>query len=189
MTMADFMPPLPKEITDRLLTGEEILWQGRPRPYAFILRGLPNIAYGITWSVLGAYWYHGSGGVSYETSAFEGVWRIVPLLSLPFILAGFSFWLYPIRLGLQAGRTWYVVTNRRIFIAELRKSEAPSFRVFTPEEMAAPKIVKRFDGLYDVILTHRAQDNPHLTPRLDSGFFGLEDCEAAAGAVNAATNP
>jgi len=180
---------MPPELAALLSPGEEILWQGRPRPYVFILRGLPNIAYGVTWSVLGAYWYHGSGGVSEETSAFEGVWRLVPLLSIPFIIVGFSFWLYPIRLGMQAGRTWYVVTNQRSFIAELSKKRSLSLRVFSPEEMATTQVVKRFDGLYDVILTRRAQDNPHLTPRLDSGFFGLENGEAAAGAVNATNNP
>jgi hypothetical protein len=185
------MSPLPTEIADQILTGEEILWQGRPLPYVFILRGLPNIAYGVTWSVLGAYWYQGSGGISEETSAFEGVWRIVPLLSIPFIIVGFSFWLYPIRLGVKARRTWYVVTNRRVFIAELTPGEPskPHLRVFSAEEMAPPQVVKRFDGLYDVILTRRAQVNPHLTPRLDSGFFGLKDGEAVAGAVNTATNP
>jgi len=188
MTVADFMSPLPTELAALLSPGEKILWQGRPRPYVFILRGLPNIAYGVTWSVLGAYWYHGSGGISEATSAFEGVWRVVPLLSLPFILVGFSFWLYPIRLGLRARRTWYFVTNQRIFIAELDKNQTPSLRIFSPEEMAPPQIVQRFDGLCDIILTKRALDNPHLTPRLDSGFFGLENGTIPAAAINTASS-
>jgi hypothetical protein len=178
----------PTEIAALLQPGEEILWQGRPRPYVFMLRGLPNIAYGVTWSVLGAYWYHGSGGISEATSAFEGPWRLLPLFSIPFIVVGFSFWLYPIRLGMRARRTWYFVTNQRIFIAELAKKLPPSLRVFATDEMGSPEIRKRFDGLYDVILTRRAQENPHLAPRLDAGFFGLTDGESAAKAVNLATN-
>jgi len=156
-----------------------------------MLRGLPNIAYGVTWGLLGCVWYYGAGGISDRTSAFEGWWRLEPLLSLPFVLAGFSFFLYPIRLGAKARRTWYVVSNRRIFIAELRRKGPPQLRAFSAEEMAAPKVVKRFDNppLYDVILTRRAQENPHLQPGLDAGFFGLEDGEAAAGAVNETTNP
>jgi hypothetical protein len=168
------------EIAACLARGEKILWHGRPRPYVFMLRGLPNMAYGVTWSVLGAYWYHGAGGISEKTSAFEGWWRLVPLLSIPFILAGFSFWLYPIRLGARARRSRYVVTNQRIFIAELRKNQPPQLRVFSAEEMAPPRLVKRFDGLYDLILTRRALENAHLTPRLDAGFFGLDDGAAAA---------
>ncbi len=163
---------------------ETLLWSGQPRPSAFILRGLPNIVYGVTWSVLGAYWYHGA-----RLAPWEGWWQIVPYLSFPFILAGFSFWLYPIRLGMQARRTWYVVTNQRIFIAERNAHAETQLRTFTAEEMAAPQVVKRIDHLYDVILTRRAQDTPHLKPRLDSGFFGLTDGEAAAGAVNESTNP
>lgn len=180
---------MPPEITAALAPGETILWQGRPRPYVFVLRGLPNIAYGVTWSVLGAFWYHGSGGISEETSAFEGWWRVIPLFSIPFIIVGFSFWLYPIRLGARARRTWYVVTNQRIFIAELFKDKPTQLRVFSVEEMAPPQMVKRYGGLYDVILTRRAQENPHLAPRLDSGFFGLQDGEAAARAIAATTNP
>lgn len=179
---------MPSEISASLQPGEELLWYGQPRPSVFILRGLPNLAYGVTWSVLGAFWYHGSGGIG-KYSAFEGWWRIVPLLSLPFIFAGFSFFLYPIRLGAQARHTWYVVTNRRVFIAELRKNESPHLRVFSPDEMGRPQLVKRIDRLYDVILTRRAQENPHLKPRLDSGFFGLENGEAVARAINAALNP
>lgn len=180
---------MPPEITACLAPGEKVLWHGRPRPYVFMLRGLPNIAYGVTWSVLGAYWYHGAGGIG-EYSAFQGWWRLTPLFSVPFILAGFSFWLYPIRLGQQARRSWYVVTNQRIFIAELFPKKTPQLRVFTKEEMGAPQVVKRrYDDLYDVILTLRAQENPHLKPRLDSGFFGIKDGEAAAGAVNETTNP
>jgi hypothetical protein len=149
-----------------------------------MLRGLPNLVYGLTWSVLGAFWYQGA-----IVAGFRGWWQIVPYLSFPFILAGFSFWRYPIRLAAQAGRTWYVVTTQRVFIAELQKNAPPLLRLFSREEIAPPQILKRFDGLYDVILTRRAQDNPHLKPRLDSGFFGLTTGESAAGAINETTNP
>src|ERR1700721_1734133 len=109
---------MPPEIAACLAPAEEVLWQGRPRPYVFILRGLPNIAYGVAWSVLGAFWYHGSGGIG-QYSAFQGWWRLTPLFSLPFILAGFSFFLYPIRLGARARRTWYLVTDRRVLAGGL----------------------------------------------------------------------
>ena len=179
---------MPPEITACLTPGEKILWSGRPRPYVFILRGLPNLAYGVSWGVLGAFWYHGAGGIG-KYSAFEGWWKLLPLLSLPFILAGFSFFLYPIRLGALARRTWYVVTDRRIFIAEMarssRRNDPPALRVFSPEEMTAPVLRKRFDGFYDLILTKRALANPHLRPRLDAGFFGLENGEQAVSAVKA----
>ena len=175
---------MPPEIVACLASGEKILWSGRPRPYVFILRGLPNIAYGVTWSVLGAFWYHGA-----SIAFYMGWWRVVPLLSFPFIAAGFSFWLYPIRLGARARRTWYVVTNQRVFTAELDKTGTLQLRVFAPEEMGAPHVVKRLDGLYEVVLTRSAQGKPYLIPRLESGFFGIKDGDAAVGAINAAMNP
>ncbi len=179
---------LPSPITATLEQGEEILWQGQPRPYVFMLRGITSIFYGMTWSILGAFWYHGAGGVG-QYSAFEGWWKIVPLLSLPFIAAGWSFFFYPINLGARARHTWYVVTNRRVFIARLHAKKPPEFRVFTRQEMAPPHLVHRFDGLDEVVLTRRAQDKPYLIPPLESGFFGIQDGAAAAAAINTATNP
>jgi len=175
------MSPLPPEIAALLSPGEEIVWQEQPRPYVFIVRGLHYIAYAVTWGVLGSFWYYGA-----SLAPFEGWWRIVPYLSWPFILTGFRFFLVPIELGERARRTWYIVTNQRVLIGELSKKKAPSLRVFTPAEMAPPLVVKRLDGLYNVILTKRAQDHPHLQPQLDSSFLGLIDGEIAARAVSAA---
>ena len=171
---------LPPEITAALALKEEVLWWAQPRPYVYLLRGLPAIFYGITWSVLGAYWYHGA-----NLAFWEGWWNIVPTLSLPFIFCGFSFFLYPISLGSRARHTWYVVTNKRIFIARLIKKKL-NLRVFTREEMGPPHVIKRFDGLYEVVLVRSAQDKPYLIPRLEAGFFGITDGEAAEQAINTA---
>jgi hypothetical protein len=174
---------MPPQITACLAPGEEILWHAQPRPYVFMLRGLTSIFYGMTWSVLGAYWYHGAGGIG-KYSAFEGWWKLVPLLSLPFIAAGFSFFFYPINLGARARHTWYVVTTTRVFIARLHWKKPLELRVFTREEMGPPHIVKRLDGLYELVLTRSAQGKPYLIPRLESGFFGIPDAEAAAAAIH-----
>ncbi len=175
--------PLPAPLTACLEPGEEILWQGQPRPSVFMLRGLTSIFYGLTWSILGAFWYHGA-----MLAPWEGWWKIVPTLSLPFIAAGWSFFLYPINLGARARHTWYLVTNRRVFIARLDRKKPPELRVFTRAEMAPPHVVKRLDGLYEIILTRRAQDKPYLIPTLESGFFGIHDGPAAAAAINATMN-
>ena len=180
---------VPPALAAMLEPGESVAWSMQPRPYVYIVRGLSSIAYGTTWAVLGAYWYHGSGGVG-RYSAFEGWWRLVPLLSLPFILAGLSFFVSPIRLGAQARRTWYVVTNRRVFIAELFAHREPKLRLFSSHELAPPLAVKRIDGLYNLVLTHRAQEGlPHLAPRIEDAFFGLADAEAASEAVRSVQTP
>ena len=149
--------------------GETVLWSGRPRPYVFMLRGLPNLAYGVTWAVLGAFWFRGANGF------FERWWRLVPLFSIPFILAGLSFFIYPIRLGARARRTWYFITNRRVFIAEVSPENGWKLRLFRPNELDAMHITKRMGNLYDIILSPSALENPHLTPRLEEGFFGIEN--------------
>jgi hypothetical protein len=169
---------MPPQITACLAPDEEILWQEQPRPYVFLLRGLPAIFFGMTWSILGAYWYYGA------TLAFwQGWWKLVPTFSLPFIFAGWSFFFYPINLGARARHTWYVVTNRRVFIARLHGKKSPELRVFTHREMGPPHVVKRLDGLYEIVLTRSAQGRPYLIPRLESGFFGIKDAKAAAAAI------
>jgi hypothetical protein len=169
---------MPPKITACLAPGEEILWHGRPRPYVFMLRGLPAIFFGMTWSILGAFWYHGA-----MLAPWDGWWKLVPIFSLPFIAAGWSFFFYPINLGARARDTWYVVTNRRVFIARMHGKKPPELRVFTRKEMGPPHLIKRFDGLEEVVLSRNAQGKPYLIPRLESGFFGIKDGEAAAAAI------
>lgn len=177
------MAEIPARLAAILEPGETVRWSAQPKPYVYIVRGLPAIAYGATWAILGAYWYRGSGGIGPQ-SAFEGWWRILPLLSLPFVVAGWSMFLSPIRLGARARRTWYVVTDRRVFIAELPPHQPPRVRVFSPHELAPPLVVKRMDGLYNLILTNRAQEQwPHLYPRIEDAFFGLGETEMVSEAV------
>ncbi len=162
--------------------GEEVLWQGRPRPYVFVLRGMPSMFFGATWSILGALWYHGSGGLT--QTPFEGWWKILPLVPLPFIAAGWSFFFYPINLGARARHTWYFVTNRRVIIARWHSTKPVELQVFARKDMGAPQVVKRFDGLYELVLLRSAQERPFLVPRLESGFFGITDGPGAAAAVH-----
>ena len=162
--------------------GEEVLWQGRPRPYVFVLRGMPSMFFGATWSILGALWYHGSGGLT--QTPFEGWWKILPFVPLPFIAAGWSFFFYPINLGARARHTWYFVTNRRVIIARWHSTKPVELQVFARKDMGAPQVVKRFDGLYELVLLRSAQERPFLVPRLESGFFGITDGPGAAAAVH-----
>jgi hypothetical protein len=174
----------PSEVSALLAPGEKILWAAQPRPYVFMLRGLPNIAYGVTWSVLGAFWFRGAGGVG-KYSAFEGWWKLTPLFSFPFILAGFSFFLYPIRLGARARRTWYVVTDRRVFLAELSPRRPAKIVEFGPDNLAALRVVPRLGRLCDITLSRRVQENPQLQPPLESGFFGIEEGGKVAEEIGA----
>jgi hypothetical protein len=177
----------PPEVAALLTPGEKVLWQAQPRPAAFILRAMPNIAYGVTWAVLGAFWYRGSGGIG-KDSAFEGWWKLAPLFSLPFIIAGLSFFFAPIRLGARARRTWYLVTDRRVFMAETQKEGAPKLREFSRDDLEAIQFVKQY-GLETVILSRRAAGNPHLAPKLEEGFFGLSDGVAAMEAIRSCGGP
>ena len=146
-----------------------------------MLRGLTSIFYGLTWSILGAFWYHGAGGVG-KMSAFEGWWRIVPLLSVPFILAGFSFWFYPLRLGFRARRTWYLVTNQRVFIAELGpKMRRATSSFLCPKKWPPAGRETISTGSTKSSSPARPGKPASQTPPRFGVSFGLENGEAAAG--------
>jgi hypothetical protein len=178
------MPDLPAPIAACLEPGEELLWQGQPRPYVFLLRGMPSLFFGATWSILGAFWYHGVGGVT--QTPFEGWYKVYSVAPLPFIAVGWSFFFYPIHLGARARHTWYLVTNRRVLIARWHSTKPVELQVFPRKDVGPPQVVKRFDGLYEIILLRSAQERPFLVPRLESGFFGIPDGDAAAAAVRKA---
>jgi hypothetical protein len=175
---------LPSPITALIQADEKVLWQAQPRPYVFVLRGLPAIFYGLVFSILGSFWYRGA-----SMAPWHDWWVLVPTFSLPFIALGWSFFVYPINLGARARHTWYVVTNQRIFIARLHSKEPTEIRVFERKEMGSPHVVRRLDGLYEVVLTRRAQEKPYLIPALESGFFGIRDGNAAAEAIYKAMTP
>jgi hypothetical protein len=177
--------PLPSPITALLQPDERVLWQAQPQPYVFMLRGLPAIFYGLVFSILGAYWYRGA-----SLAPWDGWWVLVPTFSLPFIGLGWSFFIYPINLGARARHTWYVVTNRRIFIARLHSKTPPELRVFERKEMGTPHVIRRLDGLYEVVLSRLAQEKqPYIVPKLESGFFGIRDGAAAETAIKTAMTP
>src|SRR5271156_3715214 len=132
---------LPPEIAACLESGEAVLWEGRPRPYVFMLRGLTSMFYGATWSILGAWWYHGA-----VLAPWEGWWKIVPILSLPFIAAGWRFFLYPITLGKGGPRTWYIVWSLRDLFARWHSGLPVELGVFSRAKMGPPQVIKRFDG-------------------------------------------
>ncbi len=110
---------------------ETVFWHGQPRPYVFMLRGLTSIFYGMTWSILGAFWYHGSGGIG-KYSAFEGWVETRAAFQPSLHPRRVQLFLLPDPARRPARRTWYVVTNRRIFIAEVHRNQPPSLRIFAP---------------------------------------------------------
>lgn len=179
MTDPDFRPL----IAPLLSPGEKIIWAQQPRPHVFVLRAVHSIFYGLTWVVLGLFWFYGAGGVGRD-SVFDGWWRLTPVFSLPFVFAGLSFFIYPLQLYLRSLRTWYLVTDRRAITVEFPRNKPPVQRVFSRDEIGRVEITPRWDRLQDLILTRRAQDLPHLPASLDAGFFGLTEGEQARQALD-----
>jgi len=93
--------------------GERLIWSGQPEPRAYawkkgwlsFLFGIPFFAFAVFWTTMASSF----GG--------EGVAGFFWLWGIPFLLVGLAMLLSPFWYYARAGRTSYVLTNRRAVIA------------------------------------------------------------------------
>ena len=107
------LPPSLRELLENELEQDEkLIWSGQPRvstvawrDWKFVLLGIPFMAFTVGWMRAMA---QGGGGTSTVAAVF----------GLPFLIAGLSMLLSPLRLAWLARRTAYAITNRRAIILQ-----------------------------------------------------------------------
>lgn len=100
-----------------LAPGEEVLWQGRPRPGVVIRAGdLPQMLFGLVFFAFSVFWMIMAGWMGGGTGGPFGL--LFPLFGLPFVAVG--FYMAGGRLLWDVYKNqhmWYSLTNRRAIIA------------------------------------------------------------------------
>jgi hypothetical protein len=99
------------EATALLDRGETLVWSARPTPLGYALKkcGLQWF-FGLFFFAFSLFWINGAMAASQRGGSF--FW----MLGIPFVLIGVGLVLSPAWFYLQAGRTLYALTNRRIII-------------------------------------------------------------------------
>ena len=113
-------PEVSTNIQPELMTGESLLWTGRPNPHVvFHSDDLYLIPFSLLWGGFAVFWemgvlgYWGNGPKGGTPSIFMSLWGI------PFIVIGqYMIWGRFVYDGWLKRRTYYAVTNRRALVVQ-----------------------------------------------------------------------
>jgi hypothetical protein len=198
--------PLQRLVADELDRGEKIVWLGQPEPRPGVSWALlfPS-CFAIPWTLFALFWMAAASGVFDVFFGGQGGGRLAggrvvfALFGLPFVVIGLVMFFSPLwmkrRLRRAAGRTAYVITDRRAIIFDggywgdsglvslaagrfARWFKGMQIRSFGPEHLRDLQRIQREDGSGDVLFqagtTRDAAGN--LYP-LRVGFLSVPDAK------------
>lgn len=139
-----------------LAPGEQLLWIGVGDPKRHARRAWPVFAFGLFFTA-----FSGFMGVLFLVSPSKSSVDqpqssngLAPLLIFAFILVGMGIMTIPTFLKASARRTVYAVTNRRVLLVVLPRTQLGNSRVtsVTPKALKTIECTQRADGSGDIIL-------------------------------------
>jgi len=126
-----------QKFKDDLISGENILWSGRPGLSILSSKGIIFIIlFGIFWLGFSLFWvitaYLGSGML------------LFPLFGLPFVIIGiFLVFGLPVYIRSKKKNTFYAITDKRIIIITSKRGNKDVQTTFIKDIKGINKIVKR----------------------------------------------
>ena len=177
---------LPRELAAlveaELRPGERIVWVGQPIPRRFAGTNLAIFLFGIPWTAFAIFWTIGAYIMTSDTSAdSEGaglvqLFRLFPLLGLPFVLVGIAMLSCPFLKRREARRTAYVITDQRALIFAAVGWRGNAMRSFEPERLKDLNRVQHSDGSGDIIFDRQwTPDSDGGKLSSDIGFIAIAD--------------
>lgn len=156
-----------------LTDGEEIAWQGRPDPMEAAKVGWLNALFGVLFLAFAVFWVVG---------ASDSGW--FALFGLPFVAVGLFMISRPARQYLNAGKTYYAVTNKRVLLLSAGKT----FKVtsITPSEMTDYEREDKVDGTGSIRLRKTIshdREGPSSSVEPTDGLWGVADVKGASEAI------
>jgi hypothetical protein len=176
------------DLTDRMLTGERILWSGRPaQGLLFTGRDVFLIPFSLMWGGFAVFW-ESTVLTTQKTPGFFGLWGI------PFVLIG--LYLIAGRFLLDAwvrGGMVYAVTNKRILIS--RSGPFSKFTALSLDRLPDASLSESSGGRGTIRFGQPAQmwggrnGMSSWTPSLDPTpqFIGIENVRSVFDQIQVAT--
>ena len=103
-----------------LVSGETVLWAGRPSPRPVIHRDdLYLIPFSLLWGGFAIFWEGAVAGLWGHTSKAGTPWVFGILWGVPFVVIGqYLIWGRVLYTARKKQRTFYAVTNRRVLVVQ-----------------------------------------------------------------------
>jgi hypothetical protein len=162
---------LPKDVAvlveAELRSGERIAWTGQPIPGRFAWRGIADVLFGIPWTAFAIYMA--------ATARAQGD-GFLTLFCVPFVLIGFWLLSGPCRMRYKAGRSAYVITDKRALILDGDWWRPTTIRSCEPQHLGDIRSVLKPDGSGDVIFGCTAITSDESA---DYGFLAIHEVKNA----------
>ncbi len=174
-----FDPSIPQSLRDtvdrELECDERIEWIGTPKRVFFTPVATGAFLFGIPWTAFALFW---TAGAAWGTNMKEGpgLFSLFPLFGLPFILIGFGMLFSPVWAYWRAGRSVYVITDRRAITFE--GGWSTTIRSYPPDKLTDIFRREKRDRSGDVIIARRAlRDSDGDRQSEELGFLRVADAK------------
>ncbi len=157
-------------IQQELEPKEKLLWSASPDANRMMLQAFGLWFFAIPWTVFSLFW---ESMVCLMPS--DGLTKPVMLIfGTPFILIGFAMLSAPFFAKLKGGQTLYVITDRRVLIAEFGKTLA--IRSYLPSEIGRIRRKDLDGGKADISFIRSVDSEGSIS---HDGFTGVPDGRTA----------
>ncbi len=168
-----------------LQPGERITWVGQPIPGRFARGSIGIVLFGIPWTAFAIFWIAGASG--FHLPDFSNGSELFPLFGVPFVLIGFGMLSSPYWMRRKAGRTAYVITDKRALILDGGSWRSTTIRSFEPHRLGDIRRVQNPDGSGDIIFERPwASDGSKQTT--DHGFLAIQDVKNVESLIRKLAN-
>lgn len=162
-----------RDVVDRELERDDrIEWLGMPKRVYFTPVAIGAFLFGIPWTAFALFWT--AAAAEFKLPAFNKGFDLFPLFGVPFVLIGLAMLSSPIWAYWRAGKTVYIVTNRRAITFD--GGWSTTIRSYPPDKLTDIYRREKPDGSGDVIIARRAwrdSDGDRQTEEL--GFMRIAD--------------
>jgi hypothetical protein len=145
---------IPQSLRDtvnrELERDERIEWMGMPKRVFFTPVATGAFLFGIPWTAFALFWTAGAA----QGAENGGLFSLFPFFGLPFILTGLGMLCAPIWAYWHAGKSVYVITDRRALTFD--GGWSTTVRSYPPDKLTDVFRREKQDGSGDVIIARHA---------------------------------
>lgn len=156
-----------------LAAGERVLWMQQPIPRYFTTASTSAFLFAIPWTAFAIFWICGASGFKLPDFS-KGGFSYFPLFGIPFVLIGIGMLSTPLLAHRRAGKTVYVITDRRAITFDA--GWTTTIRSYPPERLQQIHRKEKRDGTGDVVLGQRlVAAGEGGQQAQDVGFLNIRD--------------